>query len=138
MDFKEGLYPYTDELKNVMRKPTPPPAKANAFRCAMRRIYDDRTSQLVQPRELILTEENRWRSWRCNAGIESLAIRADGQVYRAECQQGGSLGNLNDRSFSFPELSVECEKNACPCIADIRVSKWYGERSVAGEPQPQL
>ncbi len=138
VDFGEQMYPYSDEQKKAMQKPAPAPAKANPFRGAMRRIYDDGTSELVQPRELIILEQNRWRSWRCNAGIEFLAIRADGQVYRAVCGQGGSLGNLNDGRVSFPKSPVRCAKDACSCVADIRISRWRGEGSAPSAPQRPL
>jgi hypothetical protein len=137
INFGEKLYPYSNRQKEVMHQPTPPPAKANSFRGAMRRVYQDGTSQAVQPTQLILLEENRWSSWNCNAGIESLSIRADGEIYRAVCKQGGSLGNLADEDFSFPESPVKCAKNACSCIADIRISKWLGDEGLTSVARPQ-
>ena len=138
VDFREKLYPYTNSQKEMMQKAMPPPAKVNAFRGAMRLYYQDGTWQAVQPGELILLEQNHWCSWICNAGLESLAIRADGQVYRAACKQGGALGNLNDTEFSLPKTSVRCAKNTCSCIADIRIGKWLGEEAPMSVAQPKL
>jgi len=126
VDFKDQMFDYSDEQKRAMRAPA---ATKNGSRGGIRCIYGDGTSRVVPAREFILLGENHWRSWGCSAGVESLAIAADGQIYRAVCKQGGTLGNLRDRSFSFPVAPIRCAKDTCHCLADIKISKWFGEGS---------
>jgi len=131
VDFKDQMYPYSDEQKKAMQ---PAPARENAARGGIRCIYGDGTSRVAEAREFILLDQNHWSSWGCNAGVESLAIRADGEIYRAVCKQGGSLGNLRDRWFSFPVAPIRCAKDTCACLADIKISKWRGEGSAPSLP----
>ncbi len=128
------LYPYSDEQMKTLHIHQPAHAQGNAFRGDMRCIYDDGTSQLARPTQLILLGQNRWRSWSCNAGIESLAVRPDGEVYRATCREGGSLGNLNDGAFSIPKSPVRCAQDTCNSICNIRISKWQGEGPAPSAP----
>jgi hypothetical protein len=124
VSFGSELYPYTEEQKSTMARFGADGAKKKLVRGQMRCSYDDGTAELLSPQELLLRGVNRWAAWTCNAGIESLAVRSDGQVYRAVCQQGGAIGNLSDRSIAFPASPVRCAKDYCNCLSDIRISKW--------------
>jgi MoaA/NifB/PqqE/SkfB family radical SAM enzyme len=127
VDFRERMYPYTDGQKQAMQAAGRAGPEDDDPHGAMRCIHADGTSRVAETQDFILRDENHWRSWNCNAGIESLAIRADGEVYRAVCGQQGSLGNLRDPSLSFPTAPIRCAKDSCACLADIKISKWYGE-----------
>jgi len=67
---------------------------------------------------------NKYKDWSCNAGIESLMINWDGEVHRATCRVGGSLGNIYDDTFVAPSEPVRCDRNFCTCAADIPLTKF--------------
>ena len=73
--------------------------------------------------DVIKLHLNQFKGWSCNAGLESLMINWDGDVHRATCRVGGSLGNIYDGSFNTPTDSVICDRNYCTCAADIPLTK---------------
>lgn len=73
--------------------------------------------------DIIKLHMNQFKDWSCNAGIESLMINWDGEVYRATCRVGGSLGNIYNGSFKIPEDPIICTRNWCTCEADIPLTK---------------
>ena len=73
--------------------------------------------------DIIKLHMNHFKNWSCNAGIESLMINWDGNVHRATCRVGGSLGNIYNGSFIIPEEPVICTRNQCTCEADIPLTK---------------
>ena len=66
---------------------------------------------------------NQFEGWKCNAGLESLMINWDGEVHRATCRVGGSLGNIYDGTFEQPEDPIDCTRKFCTCVADISLTK---------------
>lgn len=89
-------------------------AKANC-------VIDD--IEEMHANEIIKLHLNKFKDWTCNAGIESLMINWDGEVYRATCRVGGSLGNIYDGTFNIPEDPIVCTRNFCTCEADIPITK---------------
>ena len=67
---------------------------------------------------------NKYKGWTCNAGLESLMINWDGEVSRATCRVGGSLGNVYTGTFAIPTEPVICTRNNCTCAADIPLTKF--------------
>lgn len=84
-------------------------------------IIDD--TQLMHANDVIKLHLNKYNGWTCSAGIESLMINWDGDVHRATCRVGGSLGNIYNETFSVPSESVTCTRNWCTCAADIPLTK---------------
>ena len=66
---------------------------------------------------------NNFKGWSCNAGLESLMINWDGEVHRATCRVGGSLGNIYTGTFDIPTEPVKCTRDWCTCAADIPLTK---------------
>ena len=130
IDFGERLYPYDDEQRLLMQRfsldPTDEPS--GGIRC----LYEDGTSAVFEPQDLLLRDENHWRSWNCNAGLESLAVHADGQVFRAVCKEQGPIGSLRSAQLCLPTSPKRCGKGTCSCLADIKISKWRGNDSAPG------
>jgi pyruvate-formate lyase-activating enzyme len=124
VSFGSELYPYTEQQKTTMARFGAAGAKKKLVRGQMLCTYDDGSSELLSPQELILRGANQWTSWNCNAGIESLALHFDGQVYRSVCGEGGAIGNLFDQSIAFPSAPIRCTKKDCHCLSDIRITKW--------------
>ena len=73
--------------------------------------------------DMIKNHQNKFKGWTCNAGIESLMINWDGDVHRATCRVGGSLGNIYEGMFVAPSEPVRCDRNFCTCAADIPLTK---------------
>lgn len=84
-------------------------------------VIDDET--LMHANDVIKHHLNQFEGWTCNAGIESLMINWDGEVHRATCRVGGSLGNIYDGSFEMPEDPIVCTRKWCTCAADIPLTK---------------
>jgi hypothetical protein len=86
-------------------------------------IFKDKTEQLYHANDVIKLHLNKYNGWTCNAGIESLMINWDGDVHRATCRVGGSLGNIYEGDFVAPSEPVTCDRNFCTCAADIPLTK---------------
>ena len=86
-------------------------------------VVDDDPNQLYHANDIIKLHMNKYKGWSCNAGIESLMINWDGEVHRATCRVGGSLGNIYEGSFIVPNEPVVCTRDFCTCAADIPITK---------------
>ena len=86
-------------------------------------FYKTQPVQALHANDVIKTHLNKYRDWSCNAGLESLMINWDGDVHRATCRVGGSLGNIYSGSFTIPTDPVVCDRNYCTCAADIPLTK---------------
>lgn len=82
------------------------------------------TETLYHANDIIKLHMNQWKGWTCNAGLESLMINWDGEVHRATCRVGGSLGNIYENTFLPPVEPVVCDRNFCTCAADIPLTKF--------------
>jgi len=80
-------------------------------------------TQIIHANDVIKLHLNKYKDWTCNAGIESLMINWDGDVHRATCRVGGSLGNIYEGDFVAPSEPVMCDRNFCTCAADIPLTK---------------
>lgn len=85
-------------------------------------IIDDNIE--MHSNDVIKLHLNNFKDWKCNAGIESLMINWDGDVHRATCRVGGSLGNIYENTFIVPSKSILCTRDWCTCSADIPLTKW--------------
>ena len=77
--------------------------------------------------DVIKLHLNQYKDWTCNAGLESLMINWDGEVHRATCRVGGSLGNIYEGTFVVPNDPVICTRDWCTCAADIPITKVKNE-----------
>ena len=84
-------------------------------------VVDDK--DLYHANDIIKKKMNNFKGWKCSAGIESLMINWDGEVHRATCRVGGSLGNIYNGSFEEPEQEIICTRQWCTCAADIPLTK---------------
>lgn len=72
---------------------------------------------------LLKKQLNTFVGWQCRAGIETLYIENDGNVFRASCKQGGSVGNIFT-DFSLDYKPITCRKKWCNCADDLNTTKW--------------
>ena len=77
--------------------------------------------QLVTANNLILQNLNKHRDWKCWSGIDQINISFTGDVYRADCQVGGSIGTI--KNFVLPTEPQPCTKESCKCLSDIYLRK---------------
>lgn len=122
--FGETLYDYTPaQLARLgSRTGAAYPHDRAKPRGRMREERADGAGATRDASHFLLTDTNRWRGWRCEAGIESLRISGDGRVYRSVCSVGGSLGSINDTVY-LPMTAVRCDRERCACIGDILITK---------------
>lgn len=80
-------------------------------------------TKLKHANDIIKENLNGFEGWSCAAGVQSLMINWDGEVHRATCRVGGSLGNIYEGSFEQPEEWVTCTRKWCTCAADIPLTK---------------
>jgi MoaA/NifB/PqqE/SkfB family radical SAM enzyme len=80
-------------------------------------------NELIHANDIIKTKRNQFEGWSCAAGVESLMINWDGEVHRATCRVGGSLGNIYNGSFEAPTEWIKCTRKWCTCAADIPLTK---------------
>lgn len=86
-------------------------------------IHVDGGTKERHANDIIKLHLNQFKGWSCNAGLESLMINWDGDVHRATCRVGGSLGNIYDGTFTIPTEPINCTRNYCTCAADIPLTK---------------
>lgn len=83
--------------------------------------------------EHVSSGKANFENWSCDIGLEQLFIDHRGQVVRAGCRVGGTVGWLKHGVFDFPSKPVLCPKNYCHCITDVLTSKrspaWQREQS---------
>lgn len=84
---------------------------------------DQGTELLYHANDIIKLHLNKFKGWTCNAGLESLMINWDGDVHRATCRVGDSLGNIYNGTFLKPTDPIICDRNFCTCAADIPLTK---------------
>lgn len=79
-----------------------------------------------------LNYENKtdFKGWHCYAGVSLLKIAPNGDIFIANCFQGGAIGNIYtiDESFVPPIEPVICNKNRCTDPMDLRQPKYKDER----------
>jgi len=80
--------------------------------------------KIMHANDVIKTHMNQFKGWQCNAGLESLMINWDGEVHRATCRVGGSLGNIYNGTFLMPDGPIICTRDNCTCAADIPLTKF--------------
>jgi MoaA/NifB/PqqE/SkfB family radical SAM enzyme len=84
-------------------------------------VIDGKT--VMHANDIIKFHLNKYKGWECNIGVESLMINWDGDVHRATCRVGGSLGNIYNNSFTVPTDPIVCDRTWCTCAADIPITK---------------
>lgn len=71
--------------------------------------------------DLIMNDLNRFKGWKCWAGLHMINIDMWGDIYRADCQQGGPIGNL--REYKLATEPITCQADRCACLSDIYLRK---------------
>lgn len=124
VDFDHDLFDYTPAQLRIMAAGLP--AKAAQTGAMPRGTMTVQGTGLprraVRANEFMIRGENRWKGYRCNAGIESLRIKGNGSITRAVCSVGGEIGRLGG-TVTLPVAPIVCSAEVCACVADILITK---------------
>jgi len=83
-------------------------------------LYDDGSEKVVHGTYLLKNQQNNYKNWKCNIGINVIKIIHD-TVYRGVCQSGIPK-NIFTNSV-FYDNSIICSHESCNCVLDITVEK---------------
>ncbi len=109
---------YTPEQKEIIKK-WPYFRKLNDYNLHRGELmFND---QLVTANDLIVTNKNMHKGWKCWAGLHMINIDMWGDIYRADCQQGGKIGSL--KGYTLPTDVLICGADRCSCLSDIYLRK---------------
>jgi organic radical activating enzyme len=128
VDFKDELYKYTEKQLEIMDKQhelygskVKWDVSWPIFRGAMKVIGKEK--QLTSSAHRFISEgTNRWKGWKCYAGVEQIVVGIDGRVSRGWCLQGGILGTIEEY-FELPGEPIICDRDYCHCNFDIMCTK---------------
>jgi organic radical activating enzyme len=128
VDFQDELYKYTEEQHEIMDKQFKlfgSKVEWNInwpiFRGAMRCIGNDK-EVISSSHRFISDGTNRWKGWKCSAGVEQIVVNTHGQVWRGWCLEGGELGTV-EQQVRLPNSPIICDRDYCHCNFDIMCSK---------------
>lgn len=129
VDFTDQLFDYTEKQLEIID------AQHELFgarvkwdmsrpihRGAMEMIYNSGKTVLSSAHRFIGDKTNRWKGWRCYAGVEQIVVDLDGTVWRGWCKEGGSLGNIKNEVKLNPSPII-CKRDFCHCNIDIMCTK---------------
>jgi sulfatase maturation enzyme AslB (radical SAM superfamily) len=122
-DTKKEFF-YTAEQKNTMKtlkgewvKKDIPTLRGGLF------LNNGQETQFVSASDLLKGGLNRFYGWSCNAGVENIIVRLDGNIFRCWRSQGGRIGTIFDDANPFREIPITCRSPDCPCTGDICTTK---------------
>lgn len=121
-----ALTPFIDHknvIQPLMLTPKAYPKSKHSYR-VIEIKYDDGTSKLTSPQELIINRQNDFRGMKCNAGIDFLLIGYDGSVFKANCQNE-IIGNIyKNAEIEIPKEPIICNIASCWCEGDLLINKF--------------
>lgn len=91
-------------------------------------LFNDDTAVAARPHTIITNGWNKFKGWKCNVGLESIAIDPSGLVI-SSCQLpvfGNRQLNLFSETFEVESVSpnsITCTLNDCNCQPDTHVTK---------------
>lgn len=88
-------------------------------------LFDNDTAIAARPHSIITNGWNKFKGWKCNVGLQAIAIDASGEVL-ASCQLAvfDKLNVFNkDFNTSAAPAPIICSLDACSCQPDTHVTK---------------
>jgi organic radical activating enzyme len=104
---------------NVKREPRLNPLNRIGFST----VKTPERLEVLDTTKLLSQNQTDFRGWTCDIGLEQLFIDEKGEIVRAGCRVGGTLGHIFDADLKFPTAPVRCSKSYCHCNTDILTSK---------------
>lgn len=73
--------------------------------------------------------KTNFKGWTCYAGVTLLKVAPNGDIFIANCFQGGALANIYEltEDISLPSSPVICQKYRCTDPMDLRQTKYKRE-----------
>lgn len=100
------------------------PKKYNAIYDNYLVKYKDGTIDKLDPVGILNQKKVNFFNWKCSVGLESIFIDAKGDILRATCRAGESIGNiLRPNEIKWNTTPIICPYTWCGCITDIKNSK---------------
>lgn len=128
IDFGDQLYDYTKEQLEIIDKQYElygSKVQWNIdwpiFRGAMKMI-NGKKELTSSAHRFIADKTNKWKGWKCYAGVEQIVVDIDGNVWRGWCKEGDLIGSIND-IFDLPTSPIICDRDFCHCNFDIMCTK---------------
>jgi len=81
-------------------------------------------NQKIDFHKLKADKKEDFSGWTCKAGITRLWIKANGDIYRASCNNDAKIGNMFFDTDIYDLEPTLCKTKVCPCRDDIVVEKW--------------
>lgn len=76
---------------------------------------------------------NNYYGHYCSAGLEQLIIEPHGSVHKGWCRVDGTVGNIFDKNFVFPDQAVVCPFQQCSNGFDQACRKSQGSWGMANK-----
>lgn len=70
----------------------------------------------------VKTNNNRFKNWYCNAGMDFLTVSHSGEIFGNVCRHSKSYGNVF-KQFTLPTEPMICPALACYCASDLEIPK---------------
>tara|TARA_Y100000389_G_C17456052_1_gene518227 strand:- start:218 stop:1159 length:942 start_codon:yes stop_codon:yes gene_type:complete len=89
-------------------------------------VYYNSNNQVVNTsaNDLVLLGKTNYKGWQCSLGLESLFIKENGSIRKANCSQGPYIGHLNTpQDIEWPTSPEICDQSICHCVTDIMMTK---------------
>jgi hypothetical protein len=88
-------------------------------------LVDDQILDMANSQQFIMNQYNKFPDWKCNIGIDRIVIDQWGYILGATCSTAHHqpIGKLGE-SFELPTEATTCKDLVCPCLFDIRITKW--------------
>lgn len=84
--------------------------------------FDDGSYEELNSDHLLSHDWTNFNGWICYAGVDSLYVDFDGQIYRANCMYGEHLGRIGP-GVAFVKDPIRCGRQCCQCSVDIPIRK---------------
>jgi len=83
-------------------------------------VFDDGSKKQERPQVLITKGENKFKGWKCWAGVHSLRIDGHGNIEK--CSADVVYGNIYD-GYKLPTEPEICTEECCKCTATVFIKK---------------
>jgi organic radical activating enzyme len=101
---------WAEYYRSIGREP-PAPKKSNENPLVMRNEVNHQAS--IGTDIPVSRHPLDFRNHNCYAGIDTLTIDSDGNVWRGWCNQGGKIGSINEMPVAWPKEPIVCAKELC-------------------------
>ena len=87
--------------------------------------FDDRQEETISEIDFFNENSNVFTGWKCNAGVNHLAVNSNGEIRRCWDVKGKEniLGNVYGGTFAFPDSSIICPVTFCTSSTGVQSCK---------------